>query len=423
MKETQDELILKYDLNSHIALLKAIQKPVEYKLVEPPRESFLEDAAQKIPFLAKFIPNADKVKNLSEIVIKVGDRISDANSPGNKGGITIFQAGEIALAALNVVTIPLMYLSYYMLYRKKDRVPVNFSNNAKFLYSLLGLGLAIVALTVSGAAPVIAVSMATIGLGLSAYVLGKTFSERFALRKEKKIVSKEILQQENNLDSIQLEAQQLEEALKSSQDEEQITALLNEVALVRERYDWQKNSINSLKNQELRLDRKIEALGLSQVIDKSVGLALSSFGVICVVVTLLIPPVGLWMMAGGAIAAGAYGVAKLVAPVVRALSTWFAGFSLKSSDKPPANDLNSSNDFSLDNALNPNKAPNLGKDSYSQVLSQCNNEPIKPSIIQEEPVLSSKSDSGKLLMKETLKEEPLKEETLSIESPQIGPHI
>ena len=119
MEPNNDELVLKYDLASHTALLKAMQKPIEYKMVELPKESFIEDATKRIPFLGKLLTTSSTLKGLSDIVIKVAGRVNDANSPGSKG-INIFHAGELGMAAANVVSIPLMYLAYYLVYRKKD---------------------------------------------------------------------------------------------------------------------------------------------------------------------------------------------------------------------------------------------------------------------------------------------------------------
>ncbi|WP_262055344.1 hypothetical protein, partial [Legionella pneumophila] len=200
--------------------------------------------------------------------------------------------------------------------------PVNLSNNAKWLYSAVLLGLTITALAVPVAAPYIAFVAAGLSFGVGTFLLGKTLYERYQLGRERKKLKAEIIREEDEMLKIQDKAKHLESLLQSADNEEQIAAILYEISVVQEDYNRQKKQIQGLKNDELQLEQQIKNLDTMKVVDRTVAVALSALTIAALAVTLFFPPVGGGMLAGIAILGGAYFVARVSAPLVKATAIW-----------------------------------------------------------------------------------------------------
>ena len=121
---------------------------------------------------------------------------------------------------------------------------------------------------------------------------------------------------------IQQEAEELEKRLKEATEEDEIIAIYQAIAALRERYDSQHAKLEELKNDELHLKQKIEQVGIMQVVDKGIGVSLSSLTIIGLALSLFFPTVGLGILTSVAIAGGLYLAARLTAPLFLFLGSW-----------------------------------------------------------------------------------------------------
>ncbi|HAT8600103.1 TPA: hypothetical protein JA994_12825 [Legionella pneumophila] len=314
---TKDERFKKFEIEKALQLLQSMQRSIEYPLTPINKTSLLKKATKRIPLLSKFLK---KIDDTGDIAVKIGERITSiSHTPGKESLAHGFAFGGVAMAGFDFLRIPVIYLSAYLL---GEEVPVNLSNNAKWLYSAVLLGLTITALAVPVAAPYIAFVAAGLSFGVGTFLLGKTLYERYQLGRERKKLKAEIIREEDEMLKIQDKAKHLESLLQSADNEEQIAAILYEISVVQEDYNRQKKQIQGLKNDELQLEQQIKNLDTMKVVDRTVAVALSALTIAALAVTLFFPPVGGGMLAGIAILGGAYFVARVSAPLVKATAIW-----------------------------------------------------------------------------------------------------
>ncbi len=367
---TKDERFKKFEIEKALQLLQSMQRSIEYPLTPINKTSLLKKATKRIPLLSKFLK---KIDDTGDIAVKIGERITSiSHTPGKESLAHGFAFGGVAMAGFDFLRIPVIYLSAYLL---GEEVPVNLSNNAKWFYSALLLGLTITALAVPVTAPYIAFVAAGLSLGVGTFLLGKTLYERYQLGRERRKLKAEIIREEDEMLKIQDKAKHLESLLQSADNEEQIAAILYEISVVQEDYNRQKERIQSLKNDELQLEQQIKKLGTMKVVDRTVAVALSALTIAALAVTLFFPPVGGGMLAGIAIVGGAYFVARVSTPLVKATAVWLYN-KLKStpSESPESQDID--NKPTLSNEKEEKKEDSL----------QIDNEFVLPPIDDETPI-------------------------------------
>lgn len=90
----------------------------------------------------------------------------------------------------------------------------------------------------------------------------------------------------------------------------------------------------------MQLEQQIKKLGTMKVVDRTVAVALSALTIAALAVTLFFPPVGGGMLAGIAIFGGAYFVARVSTPLIKATAVWLYN-KLKStqSESPESQDI------------------------------------------------------------------------------------
>jgi hypothetical protein len=321
MASNKDEITAKLDKEHALEQLQIIQRAADYKLVALTRQSLLRAATKRIPWLSRFIQNID---DTGDAIVKIGDRVSSLqeklqDTPGSQTIGHAFHFGTVGMAAFDFLRVPFIYLAAYIL---GEEVPINLNNNARWLYSGVLLTLAIISLTVPVTATVIGFVGASLGLAVGVFLLGKTLYERYQLGREKKKIERVIDIEEEEMLLIQQEAEELEKLLKEAREEEEIIAIYQEIAVLRERYISQHALLEELKNKELHLTQKIEEVGIMQVVDKGIGVCLSSLTIIGLALSLFFPTVGLGILTGVAIAGGIYLAARLTAPLFQLLANW-----------------------------------------------------------------------------------------------------
>lgn len=317
MSLSDDEIAKKLDKENVLKDLELLFGPVNYDLVALTRESLLKDATEKIPMLSRLL---EHVGVSGESMAKIGERVSDLSNTSASHAIGHgFHIGSAAIAAFDFIRIPLIYLSAYVLDKE---VPFTLDNNIKWVYSGILMALAITALTVPAAAPIIGFIAASLGILMSTFLLGKTLYERYQLGREYKQLKNELSREEEEMDLIQQKAQILHERLKNTTDEQSIIDIYTDIVLLQERYIAQKKVVEKLKTDELHSQQKIEQVGMVHVLDKGVGIALGCLTIIGLSLSLFFPPVGAGILAGAAIAGGVYVAGRLAAPLVVSVGQW-----------------------------------------------------------------------------------------------------
>ncbi|RUR16981.1 hypothetical protein ELY21_12060 [Legionella sp. km535] len=359
------------DKTGQIEVLKAIQAPVNYTLVPLTNKSLFSSALARIPWISKF---SLKFDDAADAAINIGERVTEVNdSFGNESIAHGFHFAVLAMAIFDFVRIPLIYFAAYLF---NEKIPIKMSTNLRWAYSAFLLGLAITALVSPVTAPVIAFVSAGTGLVFGIFLLARTLINQYKLGRERKLLHEEIIKAEEEMKTLQEEAKELEQQLTASTGDELLALNIKDLE---ERYNSQKLLLSDLKNQELHIEQKIARVGMMRVLDKSIGIGLTSLSIIGLVVTLFVPPVGGWILAGAAIAGGVYLFARLMTPVFKFLGNWLMN-QFKPTEEPVQNESKEhlANDHQLE-------------DSHKAVLENISefNNPVSSPISPDDQSLNS----------------------------------
>lgn len=295
------------DIKDAESILQGIQQPVTYT---PKKKKVPLSLLMRIPFLSRFI------KSVSSEAMQLGSSISALHSTPPAALTSGFQFGGISLAALDFLMIPAIYVAAFVL---KRPVPITLNNNARWLYSAVLLGLAITALTVPGAAPIIGLVSAGLALGLSTFLLAKALRERYILGKERKALRRELVSAEEEMQQIQREAEMLRTLLQQPTGQEHLT---EQIASLQQRHQIQKERIEALKEKEDVIEEKIKELGIVQILDKGLGVSLASLAIVGLATSLYFPHVGVAILIGVSAVSLAYLAVRITVPIVRVLGNW-----------------------------------------------------------------------------------------------------
>lgn len=317
MKMSQ-ELAEKYAHAEKIKLLEAMQEEEDYQVHALNKSEVAQKALNKISKYSLYLKN---VKRTADAVTQIGEHLEDYHDTAHNQEIAHgFHIGSLALSAFNFFRIPFMYLSAYMLNQK---IPVTLSNNMRWLYSAVLLGLTITAIAVPVTAPIIAFVSAGIGFAASVFLLGKVIHERIKLRREAKALKKEIGREEEEMLSIQEQAKQLKQNLEEATEEQHIIDLSIKIERLEERYHAQSKVLGDLYDKQLQNNQLREALGIKKILFKSTAVILASATIIGLVVSLFFPPVGLGILAAVATVSATLLLGRVLAPAFQALHRWF----------------------------------------------------------------------------------------------------
>lgn len=325
------------DVKKNISILREMQKPIDYIVhVEPGPIPF----SKRIPFLARFAKDAGEAGHaVLQISTSVNAFHQTTTSLAAASGL---QFGGVALAALDFILIPVIYLASYIL--NKD-VPITLNNNARWLFSAILLGLTLTALFAPVTAPIIALVTAGISFVLSSFLLGRVVYERYQLAKERKAIETILAEAEEDMKALLLEAQSLENELSQTTDATELAAIDSKIAPLQDRYKSQKELITDFKKQKFEVDEKIKAVGFRHILDKSIGIIFSALAVSGLVVTLFFPPVGLAILAAVSIATLTYIGVRIAVPLIGSLVKFIQSKLQKTSEAEViANDHEHSHD-------------------------------------------------------------------------------
>jgi hypothetical protein len=333
-------------------ILQQIQEPFVYT----PKKTREPVAFVKwIPFLSRLLRGADDTGKIGSSIYALQNSAPPAAL--NSG----LQAGAVSLASIDFFLIPLVYLSSFIL---DQPVPINITNNARWLYAAVVLALTITAIAVPAAAPIIAVVVAGLGLGFSTALLGKAIYDRIMLGKERKALRKEISEAENELHLIQEEAIHLQRESKIVSNPEHLAALYREIA---KRCQAQKDIIGELKDKELIVNEKIKTLHLLHIVDKGLGVSFASLALAGLVATLFFPHVGLIILTTLSAVSLSYLAVRLTTPLAISAGKWIYNKLHSSAPTDEAQEQNS-HQLSQEHALD--KGITLTKTEQSEQKNQ-----------------------------------------------------
>lgn len=210
-------------------LLIQMQAPVLYDIKKP---TVSVPLLKRIPFVSQFVKNASE---LGEQAIHVGNSFTEI--PGLKAPSHLnhgFHWGGAALAALDFLLIPMIYLSSYIY---GEKVPFTLNNNARWMYSGVLLGLTLTSILVPAAATPIGLVLGGVSMGLSSFLLGKAIYERYHLGKERRALATEIVKAEGEMSLLQEQANLLQESLAQATATEEQKALCAQIDVLKKQYD------------------------------------------------------------------------------------------------------------------------------------------------------------------------------------------
>ncbi len=212
------------------------------------------------------------------------------------------------LAVFDLTRIPFLYFSAFIL---NEKIPFTLKNNAKFIYAGVALILGVVSVAVPAAAPVIVLIAASMALAASLITLAKVTDKNISRNIQSNAVEKRLVEKEEQLKEIKATINELSRDLNEASDE----TILNLVKAMNQFDEYQKQ-LQKLQDTKGILDHKKQKSGIVKIFDKGVAVALSMAAVIGVIISIYVPPTGVGILLGVAIASAAYLTVKLVGPVI-----------------------------------------------------------------------------------------------------------
>lgn len=362
------------EIQEREALIQMMQEEVIIKGNPPKDKAFILDLlTSKIPLLAGFLDGGGKIADLSTRIAQLHH-----SSQALQGASTGLDFVGLGFSIINFFRFPAIYLAAYIV---GEKPPVTLSNNARWLYSTVILGLSVTAMFVPAAAPPITLILASLGLAVSLGTMVNLIYQRRKVRKGLKETNSDIEVTINELAALQEQAKQLGSKFGSlnKNDEhyqQNATKLCKEIDELNGHYLKTRGKLQTLYDQKLAQETKLGMMGGMAFMDKGVSIAISSLAIIGIVLTLFFPQVGLAILAATATLAVTYMVARIAGPYIisglKTMGTWLAG-QFKSVTDP---------------SDSPELANTLDKQSKDRAEQRAENESPKARNAQEiEPVL------------------------------------
>lgn len=306
-----------------------------------------------IPFFNKFIASASGAGNAITRMIEIQGLVNNATQTA----ASAFQYIKLGTAIIDFFRIPAIYVGALI---AKQEVPFTFSRNAKLLYSSVILGLAITAVAFPPAAPIIALVAGVAALGQSVVTLANLYYKRLATQDKLEQVEKDITEKTEKITSLIFELKKLENAAEAAKDKD-LDSLKSQITK-------QLNELQGLYDTREYCKQKLEKLGTAAALDKTVGVGFAALALIGIVTSMIIPPVGIGILA----ATASLGVAYLVARVTVPLMKFLAEKIINAVAKKPAPDNEQQSSQELKNDLS-------AKDAlpHSDILSMFKNPAFK----------------------------------------------
>ncbi|KTC64582.1 coiled-coil protein (plasmid) [Legionella adelaidensis] len=281
------------------------------------------------------------IKGKMPLASALGGRASDTGdtlgtlASGKNSVSQGFHFAAVAFSALDFIRIPALYLSTWI---NGEKVPVSHAKNTRFAYASVLLGLAITALAAPVTAPAIAIVTASLGFAASVFHLGRHFVQKAKYNKELKQVTEALIEKENALQILQEEVKAKQLLLQNAltdNNQQAITQLKQEIPTLQQRYQTICKELQETTARKNKLEEKVKKYGSLRLVDRAVGVGLSSLGLAGVALSLFFPPVGLALVAAATIGGLAYLGGRLVIPQIKNFFNW-VGSKISGTKETPA---------------------------------------------------------------------------------------
>ncbi|KTD53189.1 coiled-coil protein [Legionella santicrucis] len=273
-----------------------------------------------IPFFNKFIASASGAGNAITRMIEIEGLVNNATQTA----ASAFQYIKLGTAIIDFFRIPAIYVGALI---AKQEVPFTFSRNAKLLYSSVILGLAITAVAFPPAAPIIALVAGIAALGQGVVTLANLYYKRLETQDKLKQVEKDITEKTEKINSLIKELERLEKAAEAVKDKDleslkvQITTQLSE--------------LQGLYDTQEYCKKKLEKLGITAALDKTVGVGLAALALVGIVTSMIFPPVGIGILAATGSLGVTYFVARVTIPLMKSMVEKIINAVTKKPDSNP----------------------------------------------------------------------------------------
>jgi hypothetical protein len=359
-----------------------MKKMLSFKPTPAPKEATILTLLHKIPFLAGLLDSADDVGLSASGLAEIQGHAAEAVGKG-------FQVAGVALAAINFIRIPAIYLAATII---GEKPPITLTNNAEWIYSSVLLGLTISALTIPGAAPIIVLTAASLGLGVSVLTMARTLYNRYQFSKELKQVEQDIASETKELNELHSKTLELEKALLTAEQTgstaEQLSPLRNELDATTQQFKslfQEKNqTLQTLYDKKFDLEQKVKKNNTTAVMDKGIGIVISTIAVAGFALSLFFPPLGIALITGAAISGLAYLIGRTTFPTIK---NWVSNLFAPKNTKTPVNPLHEQAELAPSNQLQSELSNTLDVSLKNpQKLDGQLNEPPEVTLLVSEPM-------------------------------------
>ncbi|STX52783.1 coiled-coil protein [Legionella busanensis] len=321
---------LQPEYDKALAELETMTGAINFKPRPVSRKSKILDLFKLIPGLSEVFDRInDTGENFSALM-----QLKESLAAGANVAQTSFHGLRLGLAIIDFIRIPAIFLAAALLGKK---VPLTLSKVGKWAYAGAMVALAALMIAIPGAVPIVGVIIAGFILGNSIFTLGRLLYQRYQLKKDLKNIAKQIHEETQDLNKLQLEAQSLKTQLKQANEYER-TVLLKAYVLIKEEYDNRCKSLQTLYDKKEACTYKLAKRDNLAILDKTAAVFLSAGILIGVAIAIAFPPVGFAIAA----ACAAVGILYLIGRVAIPFLAKKIGFNAKevSETKIAKDDLN-----------------------------------------------------------------------------------
>lgn len=248
---------------------------------------------QKIPFLDDVIENTEDSGKWILQLIRVTNSLIRRRNGALAHQLTLASFG---LLVFDFFRIPLIYLAAYLL---NEKIPFTLTNKAKWLYSAMLLGLTLTALLVPPFAFVITVSLSSISLVLSFFLLGHAINDYYRMTNRLKIINTTMSTIDQEIETITKKIEILQRALEKTDEPELLEAIYDIIQRLDEQYqhlELKKELYIPLENERVETKNAIQGVKVFTILDRVLAVNLSMLAMIGLIVSLFFPPVGFAIM-------------------------------------------------------------------------------------------------------------------------------
>ncbi|WP_131782577.1 hypothetical protein [Legionella gresilensis] len=300
------EADLEPEYNKTLVELDAMARPINFKPRSVSRKSKILDLFKLIPGLDEIFDRInDTGENFSALM-----QLKESLAAGASIAQSSFHGLRLGLAIIDFVRIPAIFLAAALLGQK---VPVTLSKAGKWAYAGAMVALAALMVAIPGAVPILAVLIAGFILGNSIFTLGRLLYQRYQLKNDLKNVAKQIHEETQDLNKLQLEAQSLKTQLEQTNEYER-TVLLKAYIVLKEEYANRCKSLQALYDKKEVYTYKLAKRDNLAVLDKTAAVLLSAGILLGVAIAIAFPPVGFAVAAACAAVGVLYLISRIAIP-------------------------------------------------------------------------------------------------------------